>query len=107
MFFLAQLGGGGKGGGGAFMQLIIPFGLMFAIMYFLMIRPQKKKEKERKAMITRMRKNDKVVTSGGIHGKIVTLKDNSVLINIDEAKDINMKIDRNSIATVILSEDEE
>ncbi len=106
MFFLAQLGGG-KGGGGAFMQLIIPFGLMFAIMYFLMIRPQKKKEKERKEMITRMRKNDKVVTSGGVHGKIVTLKENTVLINIDEAKDINMKIDRNSIAMVILSEDEE
>lgn len=105
--FLAQAGGGATKMGGGFLQLLIPFGLMFAIMYFLMIRPQKKKERERKDMISRVRKNDKVITSGGIHGKVVTLKENTVLISIDESKDINMKIDRNSIATAILADDEE
>lgn len=106
MMFLAQLGQG-AGQKGGFIQLIIPFGLMFAIMYFLMIRPQRKKEKERKEKLTRIRKNDKVVTSGGIHGKVVSIKENSLLICIDDSKDINMKVDRNSIATVRLSEEEE
>lgn len=108
LIFLAQLGlgGGGKGGGG-FLQLIIPFGLMFAIMYFLMIRPQKKKERERKDMISRIRKGDKIVTSGGVHGKVVSAKETSALICVDEAKDINIKIDRNSIATVVISDEEE
>lgn len=106
MTFLAQMGQG-AGQKGGFIQLIIPFALMFAIMYFLMIRPQRKREKERKAKLSRVRKDDKVVTSGGIHGKVVNVKENSLIICIDESKDIKMKVDRNSIATIILSEEEE
>ena len=105
--FLAQLGQGAGQKPGGFLQLIIPFGLMFAIMYFLMIRPQRKKEKERKEKLSRIRKNDKVVTSGGIHGKVISIKENSLLICIDDSKEINMKVDRNAIATVRLSEEEE
>ncbi|MGR3319151.1 MAG: preprotein translocase subunit YajC [Candidatus Anammoxibacter sp.] len=108
MMFLAQLGlGAGGKGGGSFMQLIIPFGLMFAIMYFLMIRPQRKKEKERKEKLTRIRKNDKVITNGGVHGKVVSIKENSLVICIDETKDVNVKVDRNSIGTIMLAEEEE
>lgn len=108
MLFLAQLGNGGTSGGkGGIVSLLIPFGLMFAIMYFLMIRPQRKKEKDRKEMISRVRKNDRVITSSGIHGKVVSVKDNSLIITIDEAKDVKIKIDRNAIATVSLSESEE
>lgn len=108
MMFLAQFGGAAPGqGGGSFLQLVIPFGLMFAIMYFLMIRPQRKKEKDRKEKLSRVRKDDKVITSGGIHGKVVTVKENSLIICVDESKDVKMKVDRNSIGTIMLSEEEE
>ncbi len=108
MLFLAQLGGGAGGGkGGSFLQLVIPFGLMFAIMYFLMIRPQRKKEKDRQEMLKRVRKGDKVVSSGGIHGKITTVRENTLIVCVDEAKDINLKIDRNSVTGVTLTEDDE
>ena len=104
MLFLAEAAGPG---GGSFIQLIIPFALMFGIMYFLMIRPQKKKEKERKESISRVRRNDKVVTSGGIHGKVLNVKENIIILNIDDKKEVTMKIDKNAISTVVPSEEEE
>jgi len=60
-------GGGGDAGG---MSAFIPLILMFAIFYFLLIRPQQKKAKQQKAMLASIRKGDRIVTSGGLHGLI-------------------------------------
>lgn len=74
--------------------------VIFAIMYFLLIHPQRKKDKERDAMRKSLKKNDKVITIGGIHGVVKSLTDDEVVLLIDEAKDVKMKISRQSILTV-------
>ncbi len=63
---------------------IIPFALMFAIFYFLLIRPQQKKQKEHAEMVKTLKKGDRVVTSGGIIGTIHTLQDDYVVIKAGE-----------------------
>ncbi|MCF6148602.1 MAG: preprotein translocase subunit YajC [Candidatus Kuenenia sp.] len=101
MFFLLQATGQGKGSPGGMMSLLLPFILMFVVMYFLILRPQKKKEKERKALLARVRKNDRVVTAGGIHGVVTSVRENEVIVRVDDSKDVKIKVDRNSIATVL------
>ena len=64
---------------------IIMFVAIIAIFYFLIYRPQKKRDKEAKAMIASMKKGDKVVTIGGIHGTIVTVKDKTVVVKVDDS----------------------
>jgi preprotein translocase subunit YajC len=68
---------------------LFPMILIFIIFYFLLIRPQKTKEKEHQKMLEGLNKNDEVVTSGGIHGTIVNIKDKSVILRIDD----NVKIE--------------
>ncbi|MCJ7596755.1 MAG: preprotein translocase subunit YajC [Desulfobacterales bacterium] len=88
--------GGGQGGGfGAFVPLI----LMFAIFYFLLIRPQQKKSKLHKAMLSAVKKGDKVVSSGGLHGVITGISDDVVTMEI--APKIRVKVSRGSIAGVL------
>jgi len=96
------MGGGGSGGGtggsgglGAFLPLII----IFAIFYFLLIRPQQKKSKQHKQLLTDLKKGDKVVSSGGLHGIITGLADDVVTVEISPK--IRVKITRGSIAGVI------
>lgn len=98
MLVLLQAAGKGPGG---MMSLLLPFILMFVVMYFLILRPQKRKEKERKALLSRVRKGDWVVTAGGIHGKITSVRETEVVVRIDESKDVKVKVDRSSIATVL------
>lgn len=66
------------------------------IFYFLLIRPQKQKEKERQKMLSNINKNDEVVTSGGIHGTIVNVKDKTVILRIDD--NVKIEIEKNCIA---------
>ena len=89
-------GGGGQGGGlGAFVPLI----LMFAIFYFLLIRPQQKKAKQHKAMLSAIKKGDRVVSSGGLHGVITGITDDVVTMEI--APKVRVKVSRGSIAGVL------
>ena len=67
----------------------MPIILMFVIFYFLLIRPQKKAQDEHRKMIAALKKNDEVVTSGGIHGTIVNVKEHAVTLKVDD----NVKID--------------
>jgi preprotein translocase subunit YajC len=78
LFLQAQSEGG--------MSFFILIGGMFLIMYFFMIRPQVKKQKEAKAFREELKKGDKVVTIGGIHGKVVDMNERTVLIQVDGAK---------------------
>jgi len=90
--------GGGTGGGGglgAFLPLII----IFAIFYFLLIRPQQKKSKQHKQLLADLKKGDKVVSSGGLHGIITGLADDVVTVEISPK--VRVKITRGSIAGII------
>ncbi len=84
----------------------LPFILMFGVFYFLMIRPQQKKQKVTRAMLENLKKNDEIITSGGIFGKVISIntQDDIVQIKIDEANNINMKIRRAAIVGVINGE---
>ena len=64
---------------------LVTFVLIILIFYFLIIRPQKKRDKEAKAMIDAMKKGDKVVTIGGIHGTVVMVKDKTVIVKFDDS----------------------
>jgi len=68
----------------------IPLIFVFAVFYFLIIRPQKKKQNEHEAMVKNLKKNDEVVTSGGIHGTIVNVKDKTFVLRVDENAKIEM-----------------
>ncbi len=88
-------GAGGQGGGfGAFVPLI----LMFAIFYFLLIRPQQKKAKQHKQLLAALKKGDRVVSSGGLHGVVTGLADDIVTMEI--APKIRVKVSRGSISGV-------
>ena len=69
--------------------------LIFVIMWFFMIRPQRKQQKELQKFRDSLKKGDKVVTIGGIYGTVVELKDKSVLIEVD--KDVKIRVDRNAL----------
>ena len=76
----------------------LPLLLIIAIFYFLIIRPQKKREEKRKEMIAAVEKGDKIITSGGVHGTVTKVDDNSVLAQVDS--NVKLRIDKNSIANV-------
>lgn len=80
-----------------FIQLF-PLILIFIIFYFLLIRPQKSKEKEHQKMLANLSKNDEIVTSSGIHGTIVSIKDKSVIVRIDE--NVKIELDKNCVAII-------
>jgi preprotein translocase subunit YajC len=75
--------------------LYLPFGLIF---YFLIFMPQKKKQKELKAMLDNIKKNDEVVTSSGIHGTVVIVKDKTVVIRVDD--NCRIEFDKESVVNV-------
>ncbi|WP_075996492.1 preprotein translocase subunit YajC [Salaquimonas pukyongi] len=87
------------GGGGDLFMSILPFVLMFVIFYFLLIRPQRKQMQERKEMLSNVRRNDTVVTGGGVVGKVTkVIDDNEVEVEI--AKDVKVRVMRSLIADV-------
>ncbi len=86
------------GGAGQYM-FFITLGLVFLIFYFLLIRPQKKEQKKLEALIANVKKGDKIVTIGGIHGIISLTKERTVVVKVDEGCKIEMS--RSAIATVI------
>ena len=75
--------------------------LIFAIMYFLLIRPQQKKLKEHAAMLEALRRGDQVVTQGGVVGKIVKVKDEEGEVELEIAKGVNVRVIKSTIATVV------
>lgn len=81
------------GGGGSMMWILLI--AMFAIMYFFMIRPQNKKQKEIANFRKSLEVGQKVITAGGIHGKIKEIKDDHIVLEI--ADNVKVKIDKNSI----------
>jgi preprotein translocase subunit YajC len=81
-------------------QQFVPLILIFAIMYFLLIRPQQKKVKEHKAMVDGLRRGDQVVTAGGLIGKVVKVKDDGEL-EVELADNVKVRGGQSTIATVV------
>ena len=77
---------------------LMPIILMFVIFYFLLILPQQKKQKQHLKMLAAVKKNDEVVTSGGIHGKVVDVKDDAVIMEIDD--NCKIKVQKSSISFI-------
>ncbi|MDP2172482.1 MAG: preprotein translocase subunit YajC [Candidatus Cloacimonadaceae bacterium] len=98
-----------KGTGGLFGSPIIFMVLIFGIMYFLMIRPQQKRQKEMQKMLESLQVNDKVLTSSGIYGRVVSIKPdkNIIVIEIDETNKIRVDFQRSAIASILNLTDKE
>ncbi|WGH79757.1 preprotein translocase subunit YajC [Jannaschia ovalis] len=92
----AQSAGGAAAGLGSFIPLI----LIFAIMYFLLIRPQQKKLKEHKAMVEALRRGDRVITQGGIVGKVTKLLEEGE-VEVEIAEGVKVRVVKSTIATVL------
>jgi len=98
-------GGGQSGGSGQLVTTFITFGLVIVIFYFLIIRPQNKKKKETQNMLSSLRKNDKVATIGGIRGVVQVVKENTVVVKVDE--NTKLEFSKNAISNVLERKDEE
>ena len=80
---------------------MIPLLLMFVIFYFLLIRPQQKKNKELRQMIESLKKGDKIVTAGGIHGRITAVDD--AVVTVEIADKVRVKLNRGNVAARVQS----
>ncbi len=77
---------------------LIPMMMIFGIFYFLVINPEKKKQKEHKDLIENLKKNDEVITASGIHGTVVNVKDKTVVLRLDE--NVRVEFEKDAILVV-------
>ena len=94
-FFILQADGQA---GGSMLGLFLPFLLVFVVFYFFIIRPQRKREEQRKTMISAVKKGDRIITIGGVHATITKVEDNSVLAEIDS--NIKVRLEKHAIASI-------
>ncbi len=97
-FLFAMAPQQGQAGGGSMTSTLIMFGLMGLIFYFMIIRPQSKRQKEKAKMLSELKKGDKVITSGGIHATVAGLDEKTILIDI--GNNVKMTVDRQSVNVV-------
>ncbi|MEA3417581.1 MAG: preprotein translocase subunit YajC [Thermodesulfobacteriota bacterium] len=97
-YAMGQGGAGGQGGG---FSSFIPLILMFVIFYFLLIRPQQKKQKDHRLMITNLKNGDRIITSGGILGRITSVGDDTLTIEI--ADRVRVKLNRTNVSALLQS----
>ncbi len=90
---------GAAGSTGSMMTTFVTFGLIIVIFYFLIIRPQKKRDKETKEMLAAIKKGDKVVSIGGIHGTVVAVKETTVVVKVDD--NTRIEFSRNAISSIV------
>ena len=89
------------GGGLALVTQLAPLLLIFAVFYFLLIRPQQNKQKEHKALLAALKRGDRVLTAGGILGKVVTIKDGVDEIEVEIAPNVRVSVLRATIGDVL------
>lgn len=92
----AQLG---PGAGPPTLVSFLPIGIIFVVFYFLLIRPQQQKAKEHRVMLANLKRNDEIITSGGLYGRVITLADDVVTVEI--APNIRVRVSRPQIASVV------
>ncbi len=96
--FLAMAPSGGQDGQSGMFTLIM-FALMILIFWFMIIRPQSKQRKEREKMLAAVKKGDKVVTAGGLHGVVAGTDEKTLLIQV--ADNVKLKFDRSAVAAIV------
>lgn len=104
MYYLIAMAPQGQDGGSGIFSTLIMFGAIFAIFYFMIIRPQQKKAKEREKLLSELKKGDKIVTSGGLHGVISGLDDKTCLIDV--GNNVKMKFERSAINAILKQKEE-
>jgi preprotein translocase subunit YajC len=90
------------GGTGAVVMQLLPLILIFAVFYFLLIRPQQKKMKDHREMLQKLKRNDKVVTGGGIVGTVAKVRDDSDEVEVEIASGVRITVLRGTISSVVL-----
>jgi len=96
---------GGAAGPASFVTTLIPFALIIAVFYFLIIRPQNKKQKETQKMLSALKKGDRIVTIGGLHGTIQSVKESTVIIRADD--NVKLEFNRSAISGIQAAAKEE
>ncbi len=97
--------GTATGGGGAqLVTMLITFGLIIVVFYFLVIRPQNRKSKEAKKMLASIKRGDRVVTIGGMHGFVEAVKEDSVVLKIDD--NVKVKFSKSAVSQVLERKDD-
>jgi preprotein translocase subunit YajC len=105
---LGQPSGGGSaqgGGSGSMLTMLATFGLIIVIFYFLIIRPQRKKQKDTQSMLANIRKGDRVSTVGGIRGTVQAVKENTVVLRVDD--NAKIEFNKSAISAVLERREEE
>jgi preprotein translocase subunit YajC len=97
-FLLAMQPPAQGGEGGSIWSMVLMFGSIIAIFYFMIIRPQQKRAKERTVLLDSIKKGDKIITAGGIHGTVIGIEDKTVLVQI--ADNVKVKLERSSVSVV-------
>lgn len=96
----AQSTGGSTGGGtGAILTQLAFFGAIFAIFYFLLIRPQQRQRRERESMLGAVKKGDRVVTTSGMHGTVIGLADQTVVLRVSDG--VKLEFDRSALGRIV------
>lgn len=91
-------------GGGALISMLLPLLLVFVVFYFFIIRPQRQREQQHQEMVSALKKGDKVVTIGGIHGTVAKVDETSVLVQVDG--NMKLRFSKNAIGSTPGKEDE-
>ena len=78
---------------------LVPIVLIFGIFYFLLIKPQQDKQKQHAKMVSELKKNDEVITAGGMHGVVMNVKDTSVTIKVDE--NVKIEVEKTHVSQVM------
>jgi preprotein translocase subunit YajC len=94
---------------GGILQMLPIFIILYVVFYFLMIRPQRKQQREHQELLAGLRKNDTVRTSGGIFGKVVSIEPDrdQVVLKVDENQNVRLRVLRSSIAAVLEREEKD
>jgi len=102
-FIIAMAPPQGGSGDGGLMSTIIMFALIIGIFYFLILRPQQKRQKEREKLLESVKKGDKVITGGGLHGTVSGVEEKTLLIQVSE--NVKMKFERSAVTTIVKESD--
>jgi preprotein translocase subunit YajC len=95
----AQTGSPAPGPAGGIGSFFVPLIFIFIIMYFVMIRPQKKRQEQQQKLVSSLKSGDRVVTNSGIHGLIANVKETTVLLKV--ADNVKIEIDKSAITNVL------
>ena len=87
------------GGPAGFIQMILPFAAMFAILYFIVLRPQQRQKSDRERMLGALKKGDRVVTTSGMHGTVVGLNEHTITLRV--ADQVKLDFDRSAVGRVV------